>query len=155
MKFSPEKTKMEILYIVLFLTSMFFMACAAQVEEKQEKSESESQVPSPPPPNQSLDPGTARIEATLLNFSEMDHYYECNVKVEKVLNYGRSTKPIARGNELKLQVSKDQGNFVNIFSEGTLQQKFEFTVVQEEIINLSSKHIIWKAVHISGVQLNQ
>jgi hypothetical protein len=130
------------------------VGCAGRVDEKNAIQETEVSK-SPPPPNENLAPGTANIEASVINFSGQNNHIECIVKIEKVLNYGMSTKPIGKGTELKLHISSDQPDLIKILSGETLEQKYEFTVEQIEMINMPSSQFVYKALRIRKIQSDQ
>ena len=141
------------LLLVIFVTFVITVGCAGQVEEKQEDTETE--VIKPPPPPKSLAPGTAIVEARLMNFNKIDDHFECMIVVDKVLRYGSSTKPIGKGTELNLHISKVQSDVIKLLSEGTLEQNYEFIVEQQEVVNIPSGTSMWKALKVSKGQSDQ
>jgi hypothetical protein len=142
------------LFNITLIIFIIFVGCAGQVEEKQENSENEVIKPPPPPANQ-LAPGTAKVEAQIINFTELDNHFECIIKVEKVLRYGRTTKPIGKGTELILHISKAQSDLIKLLSNGTSEQKYEFIVEQAEVVIMPSGQSMWKAIEASKEQLEQ
>ena len=143
----------RILPFILVLLFVNISGCAGQIEEKQENSGS-GKV-GPPPPSKSLPPGIARIEAQLIELNKNEDYIECIIKVEKVLQYGRSVKPIGSGTQLTLFVSNEYNDLLNILTEGTLKQKYEFTVEQEEVAGISSRQVKWKTIDIRDLQVDE
>jgi hypothetical protein len=146
-------TRIIILYIlpvIFFLIFHNITGCAGKIEEKPVNPES-GKV-NPPQPNKSMPPGTARIEAQLIDLSKKENQIECIVKVEKVLQYGGSVKPIGRGTHLTLIILKEQDDLINILDRGTLKQKYEFTVEQEEVVNISSRQVKWRALGIHDLK---
>jgi hypothetical protein len=135
--------------ITMFIFILMF-GCAGQVEEKQESTEKKAVKP-PPPTNSRLAPGTAIVEARLLSFNEEEDHFVCQIKIEKALRYGSSTKPLGRGTELKLYISTAQTDLIKTLSEGTLEQKYEFTVIQEQVVNMSSGKSIWKVLKVKKI----
>ena len=81
----------------------------------------------------------------------MDNYFDCVVKVEKVLRYGSSTKPIGKGTELKLYFTFEQKNLIDLIDEGTSTQHYEFTVEQETMVNEPSNQLKYRVLNINNV----
>jgi len=141
-----------ILPVILVLLFFNFTGCVGQKKEKQVNSESGKM--GPPPPSKSLPPGTARIEAQLIELNKNEDHIKCMIIVEKVLQYGRSVKPIGTGTQLILFVSSEQNDILNFLDEGTLKQKYEFIVEQEEVAGISSRQVKWKIIDIRDVQVD-
>jgi hypothetical protein len=133
---------------IIVLVIFFFIGCAGQVKENEEIPDSKIQN-TPPPPTKKLAPGTAKIEAKIVELNEEKNFYRCVIKVERVLGYGMATKPIGKGTEIPLQFSKDESKTVKAFSEGTLDQLFELIVLQEEMVGLASKELRWSIIKIN------
>jgi hypothetical protein len=139
-----------ILPVILLLLFCSNTGCASQIEERQVNSNS-GKV-SPPPPSKSLPPGTARIKGQLIKMNKQENHIDCLVKVERVLQYGSSVKPIGSGTQLILAISGEQIDLINILAEGTLKKKYEFIIEQEEVISNSSRQLQWKALGIFDIQ---
>jgi hypothetical protein len=129
------------------MSIVFCVGCAGPAEEKQEISETET-IKMPTPPQNKLAPGTAKIEARMIEMNKEKNHYTCIIKVEKVLGYGMATRPIGKGSEISLQISNDEEDLINLLSEGTMEQKYEFTVQQEEMVDMPSNQLKWKALKV-------
>jgi hypothetical protein len=136
-----SRNLIRLFFVILVIT----IGCAGQVEEKQMDSKSETNQPPPPP--KSLAPGTAIIEAQVVSVTETDSDIQCKVKVHKVLRYGSSTKPIANKSELNLHISKSQTDLIKLVSEGTLNENYEFTVEQVQLLNMPSGQSQWNVLN--------
>ncbi len=134
-------------FYILYVLIIFCVGCAGPAEEKQEISETET-IKMPTPPQNKLAPGTAKIEARMIEMNKGKNHYTCIIKVEKVLGYGMTTRPIGKGSEISLQISNDEEDLINLLSEGTMEQKYEFTVQQEEMVNMPSNQLRWKALKV-------
>ena len=135
---------------LFFVILVIITGCAGQVEEKQMDSAEEASPPPPPP--KSLAPGTAKIEAQIVSVTETDSDILCKVMVNKVLRYGSSTKPIAKGSELDLHISMSQTDYINLISEGTLNENYEFIVEQVQLLNMPSAQSQWKVLNVQRGQ---
>ena len=146
--------KMNILRHNLFLMIIglivFSIGCAGQVEEKQEDPAPE--MVKPPPPPKSLAPGRAIIHAQLLNIANMETHFNCIVKVEKVIGYGMSTKPIGNKTDLSLYISTKQTDIINFLEKGTSSEKYEFTLEQEALMDVSSSQSRWRVLKVTEVR---
>jgi hypothetical protein len=132
---------------------VLFIGCAGSGEEKQETTETESiKMPSP---RAKLAPGTAKVEAKILDMKKENNYYICIIKVEKVLSYGMSTRPIGKGSEISLHILSNEEDFINMLSEGTLGQKYEFSLEQELKLNMSDNQMGWKAIKVKETSFEE
>lgn len=134
-------------FYILYVPIIFCVGCAGPAEEKQEISETET-IKMPTPPQNKLAPGTAKIEARMIEMNKGKNHYTCIIKVEKVLGYGMTTRPIGKGSEISLQISNDEQDLINLLSGGTMEQKYEFTVQQEEMVDMPSDQLRWKAIKV-------
>ena len=145
---------LRILFIFLSVSFITHLGCAGQVEDKQEIPE--SKMPDKPlPPMNELPPGTAKLEAYMIDSNVEAEHFDCIIKVEKVLSYGRGAKPIGKGKEVLLQIPKDKTEVINLLSEGTLDQKFEFVVEQEQIVNMPATELRWRILEVRKIELDQ
>ncbi len=140
-------------FYILYIPVFYFLGCAGPAEEKQEVSDTET-IKMPTPPKNKLAPGTAKIEARVIEMIKEINHYTCIIKVEKVLGYGMATKPIGRGSEIFLQISNDQEDLIKLLSDGTMTQKYEFTVQQEEMVDMPSNQLRWKALIIDKAPID-
>lgn len=134
-------------FYILYMFIVFCVGCAGPAEEKQEISETET-IKMPIPPQNKLAPGTAKIEARMIEMNKGKNHYTCIIKVEKVLGYGMATRPIGKGSEISLQISNDEEDLIKLLSDGTMEQKYEFIVQQEEMVNMPSNQLKWKALKV-------
>ncbi len=141
-------------FYILYMSFVFCVGCAGPAEEKQEISETET-IKMPTPPQNKLAPGTAKIEARMIEMNKGKNHYTCIIKVEKVLGYGMTTRPIGKGSEISLQISNDEEDLINLLSEGTMEQKYEFTVQQEEMVNMPSSQLRWKALKVKKAPFDE
>ncbi len=141
-------------FYILYMSVVFCVGCAGPAEEKQEISETET-IKMPTPPQNKLAPGTAKIEARMIEMNKKKNHYTCIIKVEKVLGYGMTTRPIGKGSEISLQISNDEEDLINLLSEGTMEQKYEFTVQQEEMVNMPSSQLRWKALKVKKAPFDE
>jgi len=141
-------------FYILYAPVVFYVGCAGPAEEKQEISKTET-IKMPRPPQNKLAPGTAKIEARMIEMNKGKNHYTCIIKVEKVLGYGMATKPIGRGSEISLQISIDQESLIKLLSDGTMKQKYEFTVQQEEMVDMPSDQLRWKALNINKAPIDE
>jgi len=135
------------LYIIS-VAIIFGTGCAGQVEEKQEQSDIEVNNVPPPPPESKLAPGTAKIEARMMELNEVNNQFNCIIKVNKVLGYGMATKPIGKGTEISLQISNDEIDLLKLLSDGTGEEKYEFTVEQEQMVD---NQLRYRAVKVKKI----
>jgi len=135
--------------LCVFLT--FYLGCAGTSEEKQEIPETKP-VNMPVPPQNKLDPGSAKIEAHLKKMEEDTNHHNFIFIVDKVLGYGMSTKPIGKGSEISLQISHDEEDLIQTLSEGTMEQKYELTVEQEQMVDNQLK---WRAIKVKKIHSEQ
>ena len=135
-------------FYILYLPIVFYVGCAGPAEEKQEITERET-VKMPPVRQNTLSPGTAKIEAHIIKMAKENNYHNCIIIVEKVLGYGMSTKPIGKGTEISLQISNNDKDLINLLSEGTREEKYEFTVEQEQMVDnqLRCRAVKVKKIH--------
>ncbi len=141
-------------FYLLYMPVVFCVGCAGPAEEKQEVSDTEM-IKIPTPPQNKLAPGTAKIEARMIKMNKGKNHYTCIIKVEKVLGYGMATRPIGKGSEISLQISYDQEDLIILLSDGTMEQKYEFTVQQEEILGMPSNQLRWKALNINKAPIDE
>ncbi len=134
-------------FYILYLPIVFCVGCAGPAEEKQEISEIET-IKRPTPPQNKLAPGTAKIEARMIGMNKENNHYSCIIKVEKVLGYGMATRPIGKGSKITLQISNDEEDLIKLLSGGTMEQKYEFTVQQEEMVDMPSNQLRWRALKV-------
>ena len=66
-----------------------------------------------------------------------------------------ATRPIGKGSEISLQISNDEEDLINLLSEGTMEQKYEFTVQQEEMVNIPSNQLRWKALKVKKAPFDE
>ena len=138
-------------FFILNVFAVFYLGCIGSAGEKKEVSETE-QMEMPIPPQNKLAPGTAKIEVHLMTMEKDNSHYNCILKVDKVLGYGMSTKPIGKGTEISLQISNDEEDFIKLLSEGTMEQKYELTVEQEQMVD---NQLRWRAIKILKLHFEQ
>jgi hypothetical protein len=134
-------------FYILYVFIVFFAGCAGPAEEKQEITETET-VKMPPPRQNKLAPGTVKVEARMIKMNKENSHYNCIIKLEKVLGYGMSTKPIGKGTEIYLQISNNENDLINLLLEGTSEEKYEFTVVQEQMVDNQLRYRVVKVKKI-------
>lgn len=135
--------------ICIFLT--FYLGCAGTSEDNQEVGETKP-VNMPIPTQNKLAPGTAKIEAHIEKMAEDNNYYNYILIVDKVLGYGMSTKPIGKGSEISLHISHDEEDLIKSLSEGTMEQKYELTVEQVQMVDNQLK---WRAIEVKKINSEQ
>jgi len=132
---------------ILIVLLIFSFGCGGVVKEKDDDQERDT-IKIPITPTNKLSPGKAQIEAYCLAIEKDDNYYKCIFKVEKVLGYGMSTKPIGKGSEIFLNLTQDEVDVINLLSEGAMEQKYVLTVEQEQLVDNQMK---WRAVQVSEI----
>jgi hypothetical protein len=138
-------------FSILYVFLVLYLGCAGTSEEKQEVQET-NPTNMPKLPQNKLAPGTAKIVAHMIKIEKEDNLHTCIFKVDKVLGYGMSTKPIGRGTEISLAILNDREDLINLLSDGTLEQKYELTVEQELMVDNQLK---WKSVRIEKIDFEQ
>ena len=138
--------------LVIFLgLVVFFIGCTGHAKEKDEVQGTDP-IKMPIPPENKLSPGMAQIEAHLLKMEKVNGYYKSVIKVEKVLAYGMSTKPIGKDSEIVLKIAQDEVDLINLFGEGTIEQKYVLTVEQEQLVD---NQVMWRAVKVKKKNIEQ
>lgn len=140
--------------ILISITIIYHAGCAGQVDDKMEISDSKV-TEKPLPPTNKLAPGTVKIEARMIDSSQEAEHFDCILQVEKVLAYGRGVKPIGKGKEIFLQISREENDIVNLLSEGLMDQKYEFIVEQEEVVSMSDNQMRWRVLEVRKIVSNQ
>ena len=138
-------------FYILYVPIVFYIGCAGTSEEKQEVPETKP-INMPIPPQNNLAPGTAKIEAQIIKMENENNHILCIFRVNKVLGYGMSTKPIGKGMEISLNILNDQEDLIKLLSEGTMEQKYELTVEQEQLVDNQLK---WRAVRVEKIHFEQ
>jgi hypothetical protein len=135
-------------FYILSVAIVFGFGCAGQVEEKQQQPDTEVNKMPPPAVEPKLPPGRAKIEARMIELNEVKNHFNCIIKVNKVLGYGMATKPIGKGTEISLQISNDEKDLIKLLSEGTREEKYEFTVEQEQMVD---NQLRYRAVKVKKI----
>jgi hypothetical protein len=142
----------RILTIVSFLSSIVFLflifpGCSSSGSKSEQEAVEESAA-APPPPVNKLAPGTAKIEAMIVDMNEVEKKYVCKVEVKGVLGYGMSTKPIGQSSILTVSLSKNAEKIVEIVETGSSNQVYIMTIQQQEQMGMSTNDIQWRALQV-------
>jgi len=139
------------IYIFFVFIAFLTIHCTGTAEKKQENNEATNRERSIPSPTK-LAPGTIKIEASVITMIKKNNHYDCIIKVEKVLGYGMATKPLPNGSEINLNLANSGEEFIKLLEEGTMKQKYELTIEQEQ---MADNQVQWRALQIKKLHIEQ
>jgi len=137
---------------ILFVIIVFFnFSCAGPAEEKQEKNET-TKIKMPLPSQTKLAPGTLKVKSSVIKMIKKNNHYNCIIRVEKILGYGMAAKPVAKGSEINLNLTNSGEDLIKLLSEGTMDQKYELIIEQEQMVD---NQLEWRALQVKKIQFEQ
>jgi hypothetical protein len=144
--FNRLSTHILFLFIVVSTSG-----CTGSAEKKQEIIDTAT-INMPAQTQTKLAPGTTKIEGSVIKMIKSNNHYNCIIRVEKVLGYGMSAKPLPKGREISVYLLTTEENLIKLLSEGTMEQKYELTVEQEQMVD---NKLEWRVLKVNKIHFEQ
>ena len=135
--------------VLIASLSWMLISCAPSGQNVNRNKASKHNHPIPSDPI-TLAPGTVRVLAVVVDWTERERDHQCTFRVEETFGYGSATPPLPSGSEVKVEVSKfffekSEYQASDLFKKGNIVRA---TLRFQEPRSISKDSVSWRAVKL-------